>query len=307
MLLTIVVPAYNEERNIRANLKVILDAAASPGWDLELIAVDDGSKDGTASQLKAAAEQDSRVRPVFFTRNFGKEAAILAGLSKSNGDAAVVIDSDLQHPPTLIPKMVALWEQGFPVVEAVKSHRGAEAAMDGLSARLFYWLFKNFAGLDLVGQSDFKLLDRAVVKTYIHLQEKHRFFRGLVNWAGYPSARIPFEVAEREGEASRWSKIKLIKYAVNNLTSFSSLPLKVIGWLGGLTLLIGLVISFISLFQKLRGEALDGFTTVILLIVIMGGALMLSLGIIGHYLAHLFDEIKARPSFVIKNEKDFDK
>lgn len=299
-LISLVVPLYNEERCAAANLAQIL-ALAEGSYQLELIAVDDGSRDGTAAEIARAAAADARIRPVCFTRNFGKEAAILAGLRHAEGDAVVVLDGDLQHPPELIPRMVALWQQGVLVVESVKTHRGEESLASKWFARGFYFLFRALAALDLEGHSDFKLLDRSVVDAYVVFPERHRFFRGLIGWAGYPSAQLPFEVAERADRSpSRWSKFKLLRYAIGNLTSFSSVPLKMVSYLGAGTLAFGAAIGALSLVQKLQGRAIDGFTTVNLLIIVIGGAILLSLGIIGHYMGRLYDEIKGRPAYLLK-------
>lgn len=302
-LVSLVVPVYNEEPIVRTNLTAILEAAAGDWYTLELVAVDDGSRDGTADEILRAAEEDPRIRLLSFTRNFGKEAAILAGLTHTKGSAAIVLDGDLQHPPQLIPQMLALWRQGLYVVEAVKRNRGNEALADGLLARAFYGVFHRFANVDLRGHSDFKLLDRTVIDAYLAFPERHRFFRGIIGWAQYPSAQIPFTVPERNGGTTHWGKLKLMRYAVNNITSFSSLPLKLVSYLGVVTLMFGAIIGTISLVQKFEGKALDGFTTVNLLIVIIGGAILLSLGIIGHYIARLYDEIKGRPPYLIKPDK----
>ena len=302
-LISLVVPVFNEGPIIRANLAAILEAAAGDWYTLELITVNDGSNDETADEITLAGQDDARVRLISFTRNFGKEAAILAGLGHAKGDAAIVLDGDLQHPPQLIPQMIALWRDGMYVVEAVKRNRGNETLAQGLFARAFYSLFRRFANLDLRGHSDFKLLDREVVDAYLAYPERNRFFRGIIGWAQYPSAQIPFSVADRNGGATHWGKLKLLRYAVNNITSFSSLPLKLVSYLGVVTLLLGIIIGILSLIQKFNGQALDGFTTVNLLIVIMGGAILLSLGIIGHYIGRLYDEIKGRPPYVIKPTK----
>jgi glycosyltransferase involved in cell wall biosynthesis len=303
-LISLVIPVYNEETAILANLSTILESASSAWYDLELIVVDDGSRDASAREVANAASTDTRIRLISFTRNFGKEAAILAGLTNAKGDAVVVLDSDLQHPPHLIPRMVEFWRQGIYVVEAVKSDRGKESVSSALFAKGFYTLFKSFSGVDIEGHSDFKLLDRMAVDVYLSLPERHRFFRGLVGWVKYPSAQIPFSVPERaNGTGSQWSKWKLLRYAIENLTSFSSLPLKLVSYVGLFTLLFGVIVGSISVLQKVGGHAIDGFTTVNLLIIIIGGALLLSVGILGHYMARLYDEIKARPSYLIKPPK----
>jgi len=299
-LISIVVPVFNEASSVAQNLKSILVAAATPGHDFELIVVNDGSTDETLHVLDRLAEEDARIKPLHFTRNFGKESAIFAGLSFVRGAAAVTIDADLQHPPQLIPRMIQLWSQGIPVVSAVKSLRGPESPFSRLHAAAFYQLFRILAGIDMAGQSDFKLLDRVVVDTLLEFPEKKKFFRGLVDWCGYEHAQIPFDVAEREGGSSRWGFVRLARYAINNITSFSSAPLKIISVLGLLTLIVGVVFGSISVFQKINGVAVDGFTTVNLLIIFSSGAIMMSLGVIGHYLAKIHDEIKARPVYLIK-------
>lgn len=306
---SIVIPVYNEAQMIQTSIPHILSvletalvsAGKSANYRLEVIAVDDGSVDQTAQVLAAMQQQEPRLKPISFTRNFGKEAAILAGLQAATGDAVIVIDGDLQHPPELMASMLQLWENGLLVVHAVKAQRARESWLQKQLARAFYAVFKSMSGLDLRGHSDFKLLDKAVVQTLLALPERQRFFRGLISWANFPSGQLPFEVADRpDGSESKWNRIKLLRYAINNITSFSSLPLKLVTYVGASTLLLGLIIGVISLIQKIEGKAMDGFTTVNLLIIMMGGAILLSLGVIGHYLARLYDEVKGRPTFLIK-------
>ena len=300
-IITLVIPVYNEARVIEANLHHILQVAQPAGADysIELLVVDDGSTDGTAQALEHFCALHPRARHLEFTRNFGKEAAIQAGLEHSNSDAVILLDSDLQHPPELIPDMVAMWRGGARVVEARKTHRGKEPWYGKLFAVLFYRLFHSLAGLDLRGQSDFKLLDRVVVLQYQQIRERQRFFRGLIQWMHYPTACIPFEVAARAGGNSGWGLFKLFRYALHNITAFSALPLQFVSWIGALSLFVGLVFGGITVVQKISGQALDGFTTVILLIIFFSGMLMLSLGIIGHYLARIHDEIKKRPAYIL--------
>lgn len=305
-LISLVVPVFNEAARICDNLRTILDAASGEGWCLELVAVDDGSSDETPAALLRAANADPRIHPIAFTRNFGKEAAIHAGLQHARGDAVIVIDADLQHPPTLIPRMIELWQGGVPVVEAVKLERQPESRIARLLSESFYRIFGLCSGMDLRNQSDFKLLSREVVETYLCLPERQRFFRGLIHWTGFASAQLPFEVTRLAERPSRWGGFKLVRYALTNITAFSSLPLHFITGLGVLTLALGLIVAAISLYQKVFGHALDGFTTVNLLLVIIGGALMIALGIIGHYLSAIYEEVKGRPRYVLKRpaEKD---
>ncbi|HHU94999.1 MAG TPA: glycosyltransferase family 2 protein [Alcaligenaceae bacterium] len=304
--ISLVIPVYNEQEMIVDNLKTIIRVVDSTDCDLEVIAVDDGSKDSSLTRLKDYQQEEARLKIVAFTRNFGKEAAIQAGLEAASGDACVVMDSDLQHPPELIPEMIAMWRQGIYVVEGVKVDRGEESIKSRVFANGFYYLFFKATGLSLKNHSDFKLLDKKVVDTYLSLPERERFFRGLVHWISYPSASLPFNVAERVGGQSSWGQLKLMKYAINNITSFSSMPLKLIGLIGAITLLIGFFVGAISIVQKIAGHSVDGFTTVNLLIILMGGAILFSLGILGHYLSRIYNEIKSRPSYVIKKISDSD-
>lgn len=300
----LLVPVHNEAPVIETHLGHIFDIAAriGPDYHLTMLVIDDGSSDGTREALKRFCQKNACARHLGFTRNFGKEAAIQAGLDNSSADAVIILDSDLQHPPELIPRMVELWTGGIKVVEACKIQRGRESLTSRIFAAVFYRLFHLFSGLDLRGQSDFKLLDRSVVDQYRQLQEKGRFFRGLIQWMNYPTARLPFSVPERTGGTSSWSRLKLLSYALNNITSFSAVPLQMVSWCGLLSLGVGLFFGVTALVQKWLGQALDGFTTVILLQIFFGGALMLSLGVIGHYLARIHEEIKRRPSYLIDPE-----
>ena len=300
MLISLVVPIYNEGSRVADNLKLIIDAANGTGHNLELLAIDDGSEDASCREIEKLAQQDSRVRLMSFTRNFGKEAAIYAGLKLAKGDAIVVLDADLQHPPRLIPSMIRAWEEGAYIVEAVKQERNDSSRLDRWFAKGFYWLYHALSGFDLRNHSDFKLLDRQIVEIYLALPERYRFFRGLVSWLGIDSETIPFKVEERRGSTSRWSKVKLLRYATNNITAFSTIPLLIITWLGCLTLGTGVVLALITVWQKLAGVSEAGFTTVNLLLIVMGGAVMTSLGIIGHYTGRIYQETKARPVYILK-------
>lgn len=304
-IIELVIPVYNEGAVIEAHLQEILRRAApatAASYRLRLLVIDDGSNDDTRAALERYCAREPRARYLSFTRNFGKEAAISAGLDhvSDQAAAAVLLDSDLQHPPELIPDMVALWQAGHSIVEARKARRGRESLASRFFAAGFYWLFRVLAKLDLQGQSDFKLLDRAVITEYRRLPERGRFFRGLIPWMGHPAAHISFSVAERMGGNSRWSRLKLLRYALRNITAFSAVPLQLISWCGLLSLLVGLVFGALAFIQKLRGEALDGFTTVILLLIFFSGTLMLSLGVIGHYLARIYEEIKQRPNYILR-------
>ena len=303
-LLSVIIPSYNEETNVPLAAKRFAEVLSEAGIAYELLFVDDGSRDATWATIQSEAAKNPAVRGISFSRNFGKEAAIFAGLQEAKGDACVVTDCDLQFPPEVIPQMVELWQQGYEVVEGKKSTRGAESAAHGLFARTFYKFISGAIGMDMSSSSDFKLLDRRVVDVLNTLSERDTFFRALSFWAGFNTATVEFEVAERVNGTSKWSLKGLVKYAVNNITSFTNAPLRIVTWLGMVLLGASAVLMIQTLVNFFMGTAVEGFTTVILLLLLIGGAIMVSLGIIGHYIARIYDEVKRRPRFIIARKTE---
>ena len=261
--------------------------------------MDDGSRDNTWACVQEQANADPHVRGVSFSRNFGKEAAIFAGLAQAEGACAAVIDCDLQHPPEKLAEMYRLWQEGYQVVEGVKVSRGKENPLHTLAAKTFYSAISGATGIDMSRASDFKLLDRRAVDTLLALREKNAFFRALSSWIGFKTARVEFEVQPRMEGTSKWSLKSLIRYAVTNLAAFSSAPLQIVTFLGVIVFLCSVILGIHSLWQKLTGQALEGFTTVILLILFIGSILMICLGILGYYLAKIYEEIKDRPRYIV--------
>ena len=299
-LLSVILPIYNEGANIFANLGVIRDILVKASIPYEMVLVDDGSSDNTWQELERASAIHGHIRAFHFSRNFGKEAALMAGLDMARGDACVVLDADLQHPPQLIPEMVRLWrEDGWQVVEAVKASRGRESVFHKLSAGLFYRTMDRMTGIPMQNASDFKLLDRAVYEAVRTLPERYTFFRGLSAWVGFRRIAISFEVAERAGGVSKWSLRALIRLAVIAITSFSAAPLQFVTSIGVAFCAGSVLLGIQTLVNYLTGHAVGGFTTVILLLLIIGGVLMISLGLIGTYLARIFDEVKGRPRYIV--------
>lgn len=298
-MLSVVLPSYNEEKMIPLAARRLGEVLDGAGIDYELLFVDDGSRDGTWEAIRACSGEDRHVVGVHFSRNFGKESAMFAGLEQARGDCVVVMDCDLQHPPEKIPEMYRLWQEGYEVIEGIKEDRGEESGMHRFAANSFYGIISRLTGMDMGSSSDFKLLDRKVVDTLNRLPERNVFFRALSFWVGYRKAEVLYRVQERTEGESKWSTRSLIKYAVTNIASFSSAPLHMVTIMGALMLLVALVFGVISLVQKIMGVAQPGFTTVILLLLIIGSFLMLSLGIIGYYLARIYDEIKGRPRYII--------
>lgn len=303
-LLSIVLPAYNEEQNIANTAEVLSGLLEKNRIDYELIFISDGSRDGTFSEIEKASAGNPRIRGAEFSRNFGKEPAIFAGLGMTAGDAVIVMDCDLQHPPETIPEMWRLWQEGAQVVEGVKQDRGKEGLGHKLSAGLFYRIMSRLIKMDMNASSDFKLLDRKVVDVLVTLPERNTFFRALSFWTGFRRETVYYEVRERQFGESKWSFFSLMKYAITNVTSFSTLPLQMVTVMGLISILFSLVLFVQTLVKYLTGTAVEGFTTVILLILIIGGFLMLSLGIIGHYIARIYEEVKGRPKYIISKVTD---
>ncbi|MBQ9141710.1 MAG: glycosyltransferase family 2 protein [Lachnospiraceae bacterium] len=303
-LLSIVLPSYNEEQNISNTATVLAQLLEQEKIDYELVFVSDGSKDATYEEILKAAEANPRVKGAKFSRNFGKEACIFAGLRLTTGDAVIVMDCDLQHPPQVIPKMWKLWNEGYEVVEGVKSSRGKESLAHKLSAGLFYKIMSKLIKMDMNASSDYKLLDRKVVDVLLELPEKNTFFRALTFWAGFNTTTVEYDVQERMYGSSKWSVLSLMKYAITNATSFSTLPLQLVTIMGIISILFSVVLGIQTTIRYFMGNSVEGFTTVILLILIIGGFIMLSLGIIGHYIARIYEEVKGRPKYIISDVTD---
>jgi glycosyltransferase involved in cell wall biosynthesis len=306
-LLSVVVPAHNEAAGIGHATSVILHALASCGMKLELIVVDDGSRDDTFERVRELSRKDARIKGLRFSRNFGKEAALLAGLKSASGDAVVTIDSDLQHPPALIPRMIEEWRNGAAVVDAVKRSRENDGLLTRMRAGLFNALLSRLGGINLENASDFKLLDRVVVDAITReLPERQRFYRGLADWVGYRHASVPFDVGTRAEGQGKWSVWRLVGLATTAIVSFTSAPLQIVTVLGVLTLALGSVVGADAVIAWFQGRAVSGFATTIITLLVVGSFIMISLGIIGEYLAKIYDEIKARPSYLVESAVGFE-
>ena len=248
-MLSVILPAYNEENMILRSASVVGELLGKYEIPYEILFIDDGSKDTTWEKVREAHRQDKRVRGVSFSRNFGKEAAIYAGLAAARGEAAAVMDCDLQHPPEKLVEMYGLWKQGYEVIEGVKTDRGEESALHRWLAGLFYSMMSGAVGIDMRNASDFKLLDRRVVDTLCGMEEKNTFFRALSSWVGYRKATVYFEVRERTEGATKWSLKALLRYALDNITAFTALPLQFVTISGAATLLLASVLGIHTLIQ----------------------------------------------------------
>ncbi|MGN0495108.1 MAG: glycosyltransferase family 2 protein [Lachnospiraceae bacterium] len=302
-MLSIVLPVYNEELNIERAYQAIKEVLAPRGIDFELVFVNDGSKDNSFEVIKklAAEVRDAKIMGVSFSRNFGKEAAIFSGLAHATGDVCAVMDCDLQHPPETLLEMYELWQEGFEIIEGVKRSRGKENILYKGFSKLFYALISRATGIEMYRSSDFKMLDRKVVDEYIRLSERNIFFRALSSWLGFKSTVVEFDVKEREVGVTKWSIKSLVKYAIGSITAFTTAPMQLITVMGCIFFLFAIVLGIQSLVKWAMGHALEGFTTVILLLLITGSLIMMSLGIIGYYLAKIYEEIKSRPRYIVED------
>jgi polyisoprenyl-phosphate glycosyltransferase len=300
-LLSVVIPVFNEEGMIAQNVRRVARVLSEAGINHEIILIDDGSKDASWRELENCAAAVPGVKALKLSRNFGKEGALCAGLDHARGDCCVCIDADMQHPPEAIPRMYQLWrEQGYDVVEGVKTNRGNESLGYKLSAGLFYKLLAKTSGIDLHNASDFRLLDRKAIAAWQSLPEKKTFFRGMSSWIGFSRAQVEFDVADRQEGESRWSLFSLIKLAIHGVTSFTAAPLYASAFAGFCLLVAFFFLLCQTIVMKALGYAADGFTTVIALQLVIGGMLMMSVGIIGIYIEKIYDEVKGRPRYIVR-------
>lgn len=300
-MISVIIPSFNEEDNIKRTTQKVSEVLARESISYELIFVNDGSKDATWNVIQCCSQDNSNVRGLSFSRNFGKEACIFAGLRAAKGDCCVIMDCDLQHPPETVIEMYRCWENGYQVVEGVKHSRGKEGLFYKISAGLFYKLMSRFVGIDMEASSDFKLLDRKVVDVLCQLPEKSTFFRALSFWAGFKTTTVEYDVAPREFGASKWSMSKLIRYALNNMASFTAEPLQFVTFIGAVLIVAFMCLGIQTLIKWGTGNAVEGFTTVILLLLLIGGIVMVSLGIIGFYISKIYEECKGRPQYIVSN------
>ena len=303
--LSVIAPAMNEQDNISrlcAAIKEVMENASIP---YELIIVDDGSRDTTWQIVCDEAKKDPRVRGISFSRNFGKESAIFAGLSEAKGDCAAIIDSDLQFPPQTLCEMYSMWQTGdVEIVEGRKNARQKETLTYKLFSKTFYKLLKAMSGIDLDNMCDFKLMDRCVVDDLNALPEKQTFFRALSDWPGYRKATVPFDVADRNSGTSKFTPVKLVKLALGAISSFSAAPLQLVTGAGGVSLVLAALLAVFTFCFPFadHGNELFCWTAVILLT--LSAVIMVALGIIGYYMARIYEEAKARPRWIVGRRTD---
>ena len=299
-MLSVVMPIYNETQ-IAVGVERTIGVLEKANIPYELILVDDGSTNNAWNEMTDLAAKHETITAIALSRNFGKESALCAGLDAVRGGCCVCIDSDMQHPPEIIPEMYRLWrDEGYEVVEGVKKARIKENPIYRFCAKSFYGILKKISGIDLQNASDFRLLDKLALEAWRSMPEKETFFRGMSSWIGFRRTQVYFDVAEREIGTSRWSTKALVRLAVNAITSYSSVPLYFATMFGVLFLIFFVIMFVQTLYMKLRGYAQSGFTTVIILQLIIGSVIMINIGIIGIYIKKIYEEAKNRPRYIVR-------
>jgi glycosyltransferase involved in cell wall biosynthesis len=307
-ILSIVAPAYNEGAGLDAFYSRVIDSVKNLELELEIIYVNDGSQDDTLEIMSKQHDNDSRITIIDLSRNFGKEIALTAGLDYASGDAVVVIDTDLQDPPELIPKLVEKWDEGFDVVSARRSKRKGESTFKKVTSFIYYRFLYQLSDIKIPKDTgDFRLLNRNALDALLELREKHRYMKGLFAWVGYLQAEITYERDERYAGESKWHFWSLLDLAFEGLTSFSVLPLRLASLLGFLTAVAGLIFAIFIIIKKVMfGDPVAGYPSLVVLIACIGGIQLLALGIIGEYLGRVFNETKNRPLYLVKDIKPSD-
>ena len=300
-MISIVVPAYNEENNIEP-LAMAISSQIEKHDDYEIIFVDDGSSDRTLINIKMLAENDSRIKYVSFSRNFGHQKALKAGIDYSQGDCTISMDADLQHPPELIGQLIEKWKEGFDVVYTVRKDTKQTGIMKRLTSRIFYKLINILSGLDIpYGSADFRLLDKKVVLKVKEFEENWLFLRGIISWLGFKQIGIEYSVKPRFSGNSSYSFVKMLSFAIHGITSFSILPLRLATIIGVAFSTFAFIYGVYAIYIKMFTEkAIEGWASILISILFIGGIQLTSLGIIGEYIGKMFIETKRRPSYIVK-------
>jgi polyisoprenyl-phosphate glycosyltransferase len=303
-LISIVIPVLNEAGNLDALIGRVAGVLGGLPERWEIVFVDDGSTDQTLAKLREINRRDPRITAISFSRNFGKELAIAAGLTYVRGDAAIIMDADLQHPPEVALQFVEKWREGFDIVYGDRLDRNTDGVFRKLYARAFYRLFNFLSRSDIPsGAGDFRLLDRKAIDAMNRIKESSRFNKGLYSWIGFKSVGIPYQVADRAGGVTKWSFRKLIQFALDGLTSFSTLPLRVWSLLGLAISLLAIIYASVILIRTLvYGADTPGFPSIIISVMLLAGVQLISLGVLGEYLGRVYEEVKARPLFLVAEE-----
>ena len=305
--LSVVIPVFNEEETIPELDRRLRSFLAELGETWEVVFVDDGSRDASAKLLAAIAANEPRFKVISFARNFGHQIAITAGMDRAEGEAVVVMDADLQDPPELVRDMLARWRQGFDVVYAVRGRRLGETWFKRLTALIFYRVFRALLGFDVVlDAGDFRLMSRSVILTLRSLRERHRFIRGLVGWIGFRQSSVTYTRQERFAGVTKYPLSKMLKFAFDGITSFSTFPLRMATWLGALAALVAFALGAWAFYVKVEGtSAVPGWTTIMILVALGSSMQLLVIGILGAYVGRIYEEVQRRPLYTVAQEVNF--
>lgn len=309
MLLSVIVPCFNEEAVLwetHRRLTSVLDGLNPITY--EVIYVDDGSRDRTAEMLREFQSSDARVRVVLLSRNFGHQIAVTAGLAESRGDAAVLIDADLQDPPEIIPEMIARWRDGYDVVYGLRTDRSGETTFKLWTAKIFYYMLNHVSRVQIPPDvGDFRLMNRRVVNALLAMPERDRFLRGMISWIGYKQVAVLYERAPRFAGASKYPLLKMLRFALDGILSFSFAPLRVATWMGFIAMLMAFAgIVYAILLRLYTTDWVRGWASIFVAVLFMGGVQLVTIGIIGEYIGRIYDEVKQRPLYFVQERLGFE-
>ncbi|HLN24106.1 MAG TPA: glycosyltransferase family 2 protein [Patescibacteria group bacterium] len=305
--LSIVVPFFNESPNVERFFERLLPVLDGIRLNWEVICINDGSRDDTLDKLVAIHQREARIKVVGLSRNFGKEQALSAGLAYAEGDVVIPIDADLQHPPELIPAMLDKWREGYDVVFAVRSQRTGQGLLSKLFAKAFYWVFDKLSEVPLPREAgDFRLLDRKVVEVINAMPERTRFMKGIFAWVGFRQVGIPYEQEERLFGETKWGFLNLLRFGFDGLVAFSDYPLRIWAVIGSIISGFAFLYIVVRLIRTLiYGIDVPGYESIIVIVLFLGGVQLITLGILGHYLGRVFNEVKGRPLFIVRDRFGF--
>jgi glycosyltransferase involved in cell wall biosynthesis len=302
--LSVVIPAYNEEANVSKMYAAVSSAAQDIGIDWEVIFVDDGSRDATAERVRELAAKDSRVKLISFTRNFGHQAALTAGLQSATGDAIITMDCDLQQPPELIPEMLSAWQAGNEIVQMVRDQTIDAGFAKRFMSRNFYRLMNFVSDTPIIpGAADFQLLDRTALNALLNLGDHRPFLRGMVSWLGFQTTTLHYTATARAGGASSYTWRKMVSMAVDAITAFSVKPLRLAFYIGCLSALLSLLYLVYIVRELLAGHTIEGWTSLMVVLLFLGASQLVTLGIVGEYVGRIYDQTRGRPRYILKPPK----
>jgi dolichol-phosphate mannosyltransferase len=306
--LSVVIPVYNEEETLpeldRRLRAFLAELPVDVSW--EVVFIDDGSRDASARLLQEMAVREPRYKVISFARNFGHQIAITAGMDRAEGEAVVVMDADLQDPPEVVREMLTRWREGFEVVYAVRERRLGETWFKKITAAIFYRMFRAMLGFDVaLDAGDFRLMSRTVILTLRSLRERHRFIRGLVGWIGFRQTFVRYTRQERFAGTTKYPLSKMISFAFDGITSFSTLPLRMATWLGALAALLAMGLGLWAFYVKIRGVSVPGWTTIMILVALGSSVQLLVIGILGAYVGRIYEEVQRRPLYTVAKEVNF--